>query len=38
MNLKFDDFIKHGTSLKAWSQKTVRTYRQGLNTFQTALT
>ena len=33
----FDDFIKSGVYLRAWSPKTVRTYRQGLNAFQTAL-
>ena len=32
-----EDFIRHGVYLRAWSPKTVRTYRQGLNAFQLAI-
>ncbi len=37
MEFHFDDFIKSGIYLRAWSPKTVRTYRQGLNAFQQSL-
>jgi integrase/recombinase XerD len=37
MEFRFDDFIKHGVYLRAWSLKTVRTYKQGLNAFQLSL-
>lgn len=37
MDFHFDDFIKAGVYLRAWSKKTVRTYRQGLNAFQMAI-
>ena len=29
-----ESFIKHGIYLRGWSKKTVRTYRQGLSSFQ----
>ena len=32
-----ESFIQSGVYLRAWSPKTVRTYRQGLNAFQMAL-
>ena len=37
MDLKFEDFIKSGIYLRNWSQKTVRTYRQGLNALEQSL-
>jgi site-specific recombinase XerD len=37
MSHHFEEFIKSGVYLRAWSPKTVRTYQQGLNAFQMAL-
>jgi site-specific recombinase XerD len=37
MEFRFEDFIKSGVYLRAWSPKTVRTYRQGLNAFEQSL-
>jgi site-specific recombinase XerC len=34
MEFRFDDFIKSGIYLRSWSQKPVRTYKQGLSAFQ----
>jgi hypothetical protein len=30
----FDEFIRHGLDLTAWSPKTVRTYRQAFSSLQ----
>jgi hypothetical protein len=32
-----EDFITHGVYLRGWSERTVRTYRQGLGAFGSAV-